>query len=208
VVFTPVVMKSSILWDITTCSPVKVNRRFGWTCRISFHVRKVRHMKTAANRAWLIIQPWIWRRHIPPKYQLSCNGLHGFINQNIELFTEKQVWTWTSRIIPRYTAIKGADSSGNTSDLYSGRNFESRPGNRDRFRRSFPLRSGKHSGIITKIKPRPLPSTSSHRTCAREVLGSNLSWVYGHLEFSRSSIQYLHVNQSSHAVYCQSCKRR
>jgi hypothetical protein len=28
------VMKNSIFWDITPCSPLKVNRRFGGTCRL------------------------------------------------------------------------------------------------------------------------------------------------------------------------------
>jgi hypothetical protein len=31
-VLTVVVMKSSVFWDITTCSPLKVNQRFGETC--------------------------------------------------------------------------------------------------------------------------------------------------------------------------------
>jgi hypothetical protein len=29
-----VVMKSSTFWDITPCNPLKVNRRFGGTCRL------------------------------------------------------------------------------------------------------------------------------------------------------------------------------
>jgi hypothetical protein len=32
-VLTAVLMKSTILWDITPCSLMKVNRRFGGTCR-------------------------------------------------------------------------------------------------------------------------------------------------------------------------------
>jgi hypothetical protein len=35
-VLTAVVMKSSAFWDITPCSPLRVNRRFGETCR--FHL--------------------------------------------------------------------------------------------------------------------------------------------------------------------------
>jgi hypothetical protein len=31
-----VVMKSSIFWDLTQCSPLKFNRRFGGTCRLHF----------------------------------------------------------------------------------------------------------------------------------------------------------------------------
>jgi hypothetical protein len=36
-VLTAVVMKSSIFWDITSCSPLKVNRRFGGTYRLHLH---------------------------------------------------------------------------------------------------------------------------------------------------------------------------
>jgi hypothetical protein len=43
-------MKSSISWDITLCSPLKVNQ------------------------------------HVPPKRQLTFNGLHGVISHTIQLF--------------------------------------------------------------------------------------------------------------------------
>jgi hypothetical protein len=33
-VLTAAFVKSSIFWDITPCSPLKVNRRFGGTCRL------------------------------------------------------------------------------------------------------------------------------------------------------------------------------
>jgi hypothetical protein len=33
-VLTAVVMKSSIFWDIRPWSPLKINRRFGGTCRL------------------------------------------------------------------------------------------------------------------------------------------------------------------------------
>jgi hypothetical protein len=29
-------MKSSIFWDITPCSPLKFNRRFGGICRLTY----------------------------------------------------------------------------------------------------------------------------------------------------------------------------
>jgi hypothetical protein len=38
---TAVVMKSSIFWDITPCSPLKVNRRFGWTCHLHLQGRRI-----------------------------------------------------------------------------------------------------------------------------------------------------------------------
>jgi hypothetical protein len=31
-------MKSSIFWDITLCSPLKVSRRFGGICHLRLHV--------------------------------------------------------------------------------------------------------------------------------------------------------------------------
>jgi hypothetical protein len=40
-VLTAVVMKSSIFWDITPCSPLKVNRRFGGTCRLHLQDRRI-----------------------------------------------------------------------------------------------------------------------------------------------------------------------
>jgi hypothetical protein len=36
--------------------------------------------------ARLILLPWRWRRHIPPKYLLTLNGLQSVIFQNIEFF--------------------------------------------------------------------------------------------------------------------------
>jgi hypothetical protein len=38
-VLTAVVMKSSIFWDITPCSPLKVNQRFGGTYRLHLQCR-------------------------------------------------------------------------------------------------------------------------------------------------------------------------
>jgi hypothetical protein len=39
-VLIPVVMKSYPFWDITPCSPLKVNRRFGGIYRLHFQGRK------------------------------------------------------------------------------------------------------------------------------------------------------------------------
>jgi hypothetical protein len=39
VVLTAVIMKSAIFWDITPCSPLKVNRRFRGTCRLHLQGR-------------------------------------------------------------------------------------------------------------------------------------------------------------------------
>lgn len=34
-------MNNSVFWDITRCSPLKVNRRFGETCRLYLHGRRI-----------------------------------------------------------------------------------------------------------------------------------------------------------------------
>jgi hypothetical protein len=66
-----------IFWDITPCSPLKVNRRFGETCRL--HPALLGYMRQAR---FLIcyFRPWISRRHVPPKCRLTFNGLHGVIS--------------------------------------------------------------------------------------------------------------------------------
>jgi hypothetical protein len=40
-VLTAVVMKSTIFWDIMSCSPLKVNRRFGGTYRLNFQGQRI-----------------------------------------------------------------------------------------------------------------------------------------------------------------------
>jgi hypothetical protein len=47
-VFTTVVMKSTIFWDITPCSPLKVYRRFGGTYRLHLQGRKNKLSKKRA----------------------------------------------------------------------------------------------------------------------------------------------------------------
>jgi hypothetical protein len=42
---TTVVMKSSSFWDITPCSPLKVNRRFGGTCCLHLQGRRIKARK-------------------------------------------------------------------------------------------------------------------------------------------------------------------
>jgi hypothetical protein len=56
---TAVVLKSFIFLDITPCSPMKVNQRFGGTCR--FHIQgqrisQARNQRKAGNKVYLISQ--------------------------------------------------------------------------------------------------------------------------------------------------------
>jgi hypothetical protein len=95
-------LKSSVFWDVTPCSPLKTNRRFCGTCRLQFQGQRIigqaRLYLLPASvwfLSWLIIlRPWRWRRHVPPKRQLNFNGLHGVISHKTELFIATAVRTW------------------------------------------------------------------------------------------------------------------
>jgi hypothetical protein len=54
------------------CSPLKFNRRCDMLSRWFL--------------PWLSLWPWRWRRHVPPKCQLTFDRLHGDISQKIERF--------------------------------------------------------------------------------------------------------------------------
>jgi hypothetical protein len=63
-VLTAVVMKCTIFWDITPCSPSKVNRRFGGTCRFHFQsqrIRKARNQHEAGSKQEYYKRPVIVR---------------------------------------------------------------------------------------------------------------------------------------------------
>jgi hypothetical protein len=59
-VLTTVVMKSFIFWDITSCNPLKVYRRFGATCRLHLKGRRIsqeiNQHETVASRTY-----WRWQ---------------------------------------------------------------------------------------------------------------------------------------------------
>jgi hypothetical protein len=78
-VLTPVVMKSSIFWDITACSPLRVN--WCWTAwnlvakRSLLSTGSACHLLSLWFLAWLILLPWRWRWYISWKRWLTVNGL-------------------------------------------------------------------------------------------------------------------------------------
>jgi hypothetical protein len=91
VILTAMLMKASIFRDITLCSPLKVNRRFGRTCHFHLQSRRIIHQQAEIRAdvsdiacrllsiwflAWLILRLWRWRRHDSPKRWLTFNGLH------------------------------------------------------------------------------------------------------------------------------------
>jgi hypothetical protein len=62
-VLTVLVMNTYIVWDIMPCSPLKVNRRFGRTCRLHLQgqtisqVRNQSEKRWQAEFAWFILRP-------------------------------------------------------------------------------------------------------------------------------------------------------
>jgi hypothetical protein len=94
-VLTAVVMKSIIFCDITPCSPLKVNRRFGGTYRLHLQGRKISRARNQREIRWqaeallarLIFRPWRWRGRIPLERRLTFDGLHGVISQKMALFS-------------------------------------------------------------------------------------------------------------------------
>jgi hypothetical protein len=45
-------IKSSIFWDITPCSPLSVNRRFGGTYRLHLQGRRIRRARNQCESRW------------------------------------------------------------------------------------------------------------------------------------------------------------
>jgi hypothetical protein len=80
-VLTAVVMNSTILRDITSCSPLKVNRRFGGTSPPSV-------LATCFHFGFLLgllLEPEDGG-NVPSKRRLTFDGLPGVISQKILLF--------------------------------------------------------------------------------------------------------------------------
>jgi hypothetical protein len=61
-VYNFVCMPSTVFWDITLCSPLKVNRRFGGTHRLHLQGRRISRARNQHENRW---QAEITRCHIP-----------------------------------------------------------------------------------------------------------------------------------------------
>jgi hypothetical protein len=49
-VLTPVVMKSVIFWDKTSCSPLEINQRLGGTCRLHLQGERISQARNLRGR--------------------------------------------------------------------------------------------------------------------------------------------------------------
>jgi hypothetical protein len=84
--------KNIIFWDITPCSPLNVNRRFGETNRLHLQGRK---NKLNKKPAWKQVARW--RQYVPPKRRLKLNGPHGVISQKMVVMINTAVRTSNPR---------------------------------------------------------------------------------------------------------------
>jgi hypothetical protein len=71
-VIVAVVMKGSIFWNLTACSPFKVNRRFEGTYRLHLQCRRIREGRN--------------QHEATSQHHLTHNGLHGLLSHKRELF--------------------------------------------------------------------------------------------------------------------------
>jgi hypothetical protein len=89
---TAVVMKSYIFCDITSCSPLKVNRRFGGACCLHLQGRRI---SEARNQVYLLHSSCLFGLFFDPEdgdnmllryFVWLSNGLHSVISQKIEFY--------------------------------------------------------------------------------------------------------------------------
>jgi hypothetical protein len=90
-VLTAVVMQNTVFWDITLCSPFKVNIHFGGTYHLHLQIRisraRFQRKKQVASTLLATFFPWRWRRYVPPKRRLTFNGLHCVMSHKTVLLT-------------------------------------------------------------------------------------------------------------------------
>jgi hypothetical protein len=89
-----VAIKSPIVWDMTPCSPVKANRRFGGTYRLRLQRRRVsqarnkhklgRNFIDTGSKAWLIKFPFMQGiQQVNVLVTLSITYIHIVLSLNL-----------------------------------------------------------------------------------------------------------------------------
>jgi hypothetical protein len=78
-VLTAVGMKSTIFWDVTPCSPLRVNRRFGGTCRLRLQGRINNFSKKPASKqvastllVYHMLACWFLAENIPSTLKMEA----------------------------------------------------------------------------------------------------------------------------------------
>jgi hypothetical protein len=93
-VLTAVVMKISIFWDITPCSPLKVNRRFGETYRLHLQGRRVSQKRNQSEagskqiRGEIFLRNFGWFQRNTRRYNSedTNSSFHGLILSVLMMF--------------------------------------------------------------------------------------------------------------------------
>jgi hypothetical protein len=72
-----------------------VNTSYCWVQNLSSGSNRELYLLSASCLFlfWLILWPWWWRRHVPPKWWLTFNRLQGVISQKIQLYITAAVRT-------------------------------------------------------------------------------------------------------------------
>jgi hypothetical protein len=99
-------LKSITFWDMTPCSPLSFNRRFGGTYRLHLQGRR-RYVATCffVGLLNLFSRPWRWRRYVSPKRRLKLNGLQGVTSHKMILFITTAVKTSNPTMFYFFTKI-------------------------------------------------------------------------------------------------------
>jgi hypothetical protein len=68
--------------DRTLCSPLKVGWSAAGTSLLHLQGRAVSQLcLLPVHAGGLLLGPWLWSRHVPPKRRLTLSGLHGVVSQ-------------------------------------------------------------------------------------------------------------------------------
>jgi hypothetical protein len=103
----------SVFSEMTSCSPLKINRLFEEINHFHFQGRRISQRRKELITCYLphtcsllgfFFRSWIWRPQIPLKIRLNFNGLYGFISLKIEFFIITTVRTQNSASF-RYTIL-------------------------------------------------------------------------------------------------------
>jgi hypothetical protein len=70
-VLTAVVMKSTIFWDITPCSPLRVNRRFGGTYCLRFQGGRISRERNQRESRWQAEPTDVSEEHIASIFRVE-----------------------------------------------------------------------------------------------------------------------------------------
>jgi hypothetical protein len=89
---TAVVRKSSVFWDIMSCSPLKVNGSFRGTCRLHLQGRRISQSKTSMKQLVRLLAVREIRGGVPPKRRMTFSGLHGVMSQKVQLLDLQMVY--------------------------------------------------------------------------------------------------------------------